>query len=46
MYQLANISEALTFELLENPEGFGWQGDWPGVVRPKLNWDVRVRCSQ
>ena len=19
---------------------FGWQGEWPGIVRPKLTWEV------
>ena len=40
-YFIVEIKDALTIELLENHEGLGWQGDWNGVVRPKLVWDVR-----
>lgn len=39
-YWLVKIDEALTLDMLSNPEGMGWQGDCPGVVRPKLNWDI------
>ena len=45
MSQLVKIDEALTIELLEKPEGLGWQGDWPGVVRPKLKWEVKMGCA-
>jgi lipopolysaccharide transport system ATP-binding protein len=37
---IVKIDGALTIDLLNNPEGLGWQGDWPGVVRPELNWNI------
>jgi lipopolysaccharide transport system ATP-binding protein len=40
-YFIVKIQDALILDLLENPEGFGWQWDVPGVVRPKLRWDIR-----
>ena len=40
-YALVKIDEALTLDLQAPPEGYGWQGDWPGVVRLKLIWYVK-----
>ncbi len=39
-YWLVKIEDALAVDLLSCPEGTGWQGDCPGVVRPKLLWTV------
>jgi lipopolysaccharide transport system ATP-binding protein len=39
-YWLIKVDEALTLDMLSNPEGLGWQGDCPGTVRPRLRWDV------
>ena len=39
-YFITKIDEALTINVLNSPEGIGWQGDWPGVVRPKLDWKI------
>ena len=39
-YFIVKIDEALTIDLLETPSGLGWQGEWPGVVRPRLEWSV------
>jgi len=39
---LVKIDDALSLDLLESPEGLGWQGDWPGFVRPRLQWDVNI----
>jgi lipopolysaccharide transport system ATP-binding protein len=41
-YFIVKIHDALIVDLLENPEGLGWQWDWPGVIRPKLKWDITV----
>ena len=39
-YFIAKINDALTINMLNSPEGIGWQGEWPGVVRPKIEWKV------
>jgi len=39
-YWLVQITDALALELQATPEGLGWQGEWPGVVRPRLRWHV------
>jgi hypothetical protein len=39
-YFIVKINDALTINMMNSPEGIGWQGDWPGVVRPRLNWEV------
>ena len=41
-YWLVQINEALTIDLQSIPEGLGWQGDWPGIVRPRIRWHVDV----
>jgi len=41
-YWLVQINDALTLDLQAVPEGLGWQGDWPGIVRPRLQWHVDV----
>lgn len=41
-YWLVQINEALSLDLHAVPEGLGWQGEWPGVVRPKLTWQVNL----
>jgi len=45
-YFLVRIDEAITIELLGVADGPGWQGEWPGVVRPLLNWNVRQDRGQ
>ncbi len=41
-YWLVRIDDALTLDIQSTPEGLGWQGEWPGVVRPRLRWQVDV----
>lgn len=41
-YWLVQINEALSLDLQAVPEGLGWQGEWPGVVRPKVTWQMNT----
>ncbi|MEM4545138.1 MAG: ABC transporter ATP-binding protein, partial [Nitrososphaerota archaeon] len=38
--------QCLTFEVTDVPRGFGWQGKWPGMIRPKLNWQIIVHQEE
>ena len=31
--------EVLVFEVNDTPRIGNWHGKWPGVIRPKLNWN-------
>lgn len=33
--------DILIFEVKDVPRAAGWQGKWPGVVRPQLTWSTR-----
>lgn len=38
---LLTVPDVLVFEVQDRPEGrFGWYGNWPGAIRPKLGWRV------
>ena len=39
-YSLYEIDHAVSFEVTENRENFGWHGKWPGFVRPNLNFTL------
>ena len=39
-YFIVKIDEAVSFDVSNIPEGLGWQGEWMGVLRPKLTWEV------
>lgn len=35
---VCRIENAITFELMNSAEGFGWQGNYPGLIRPDIRW--------
>ena len=37
---VATADDALRFELAESERAFGWFGEWNGVVRPLLPWEI------
>jgi lipopolysaccharide transport system ATP-binding protein len=37
---IVKIEDAVTLSMLSIPEGLGWQGEWPGVARPRLKWEI------
>lgn len=46
----AEVREAISFEVVDARGGDGgargdYDGDWPGVVRPLLQWDVEVNAA-
>jgi lipopolysaccharide transport system ATP-binding protein len=38
---LVKLDEVLNVEFHNSPTGYGWQGEWPGVLRPKLDWSIK-----
>ncbi len=39
---LLDMLDLLAFEVYDVPRDAHWYGKWPGVVRPKLHWDIDV----
>jgi len=40
---LVKLDEILGVEFHNSPSGLGWQGEWPGILRPKLDWAVKLK---
>jgi lipopolysaccharide transport system ATP-binding protein len=41
--QVLELPRALVVEVKDSAEGrFGWYGAWPGVIRPKLDWQTEL----
>jgi lipopolysaccharide transport system ATP-binding protein len=38
--RLLNLAETMLFEVYDTPREYDWYGKWPGVVRPRMNWQV------
>src|SRR6266542_259377 len=43
---LIDVNDIISFQVHDNKRAGNWYGKWPGLIRPKLNWELNQQNFQ